>query len=133
MRRDERGIVLLEWIMALAFILLPVVGLAGAAVQWSPRVNAANSTAYEAAKTAVATLDEDSARVRAEEVWTNHGFPADQLEVSFSGDPTARGTDVVVTVTVQLPLVRLPGAGGYGDLSHSVSHRERVPDYRSLR
>lgn len=130
MRRDQRGVVMIELILAVAFLVLPAVGIAGAAVRWSPRVNAAQSAAYEAAKTAVAERDEAAGRDRAQEVWANHGF-ADAVEVAFAGDPTVRGGSVTATVTVELPVVRIPGGGQAGGFSWSLEHTERVPDYRS--
>lgn len=131
MRRDEGGFALLEWILTLTILLLPAMGLAGAALKWSPRVSAAQLAAYEAARTTVAELDSAAGEQRGREVWENHGFPAEDFAVSFSGELGARGGTVTATVTVQLPLVRLP-AGSVGDRSWSRSHTERVPDYASL-
>jgi hypothetical protein len=128
--RDERGVVLIEWILGLVLILLPAVGVGAVAVQWPGRINAAHSAAYEASKAVLVDGDEGAARARAEEVWLSHGYD-DPITVDFAGDPADRGGAVTATVSVTLPVIRFPGVGTKGGYSWSTEHVERVPDYRS--
>lgn len=129
----DSGIVLIEMVLAIGLILMPVVGVCGAAVVWPGRLNAAHSAAYEAAKAMVSSDgDEGLAQDRAAAVWANHGYDAEDISVAFSGDPEARGGELKATVTITLPAIPLPGVGSHASASWSTSHIERVPDYRGF-
>lgn len=128
---EQRGSMLIDWLLALAFILLPVIGLAGAALNWPGRLNAAAGAAYEAAHSVVSSssADEGEGQARAEEVWANHGYDTSDISVSFSGDPTVAGSELTATVQVVLPAIAIPGVGRVAGGTVSRSHSERVPDF----
>ncbi len=92
-RQDEKGSMTIEFLLCLALIIFPVIGLSAAALNWPGRLNAASGAAYEAAHSVVHSpaADPEEGRARAVEVWTNHGYDAGDIEVAFEGDPTSRG------------------------------------------
>ncbi len=129
-REDEKGSTTIEFLLCLALIIFPVIGLSAAALNWPGRLNAASGAAYEAAHSVVhspAAAPEEG-RSRAVEVWTNHGYDAGDIEVAFEGDPTARGGVYTATVTVVLPAIVIPGVGRIAGGFVSRSHTEPVPE-----
>ncbi len=134
-RQGEKGSTTIEFLLCLALIIFPVMGLSAAALNWPGRLNAASGAAYEAAHSVVHSpaADPEEGRTRAVEVWTNHGYDAGDIEVAFDGDPTSRGGVYSSTVTVVLPAIVIPGVGRIAGGSVSRSHAERVPDFESVR
>ena len=133
-RQDEKGSMTIEFLLCLALIIFPVIGLSAAALNWPGRLNAASGAAYEAAHSVVHSpaADPEEGRARAMEVWTNHGYDAGDIEVAFEGDPTARGGVYTSTVRVVLPAIVIPGVGRIAGGFVSRSHTERVPDFESV-
>ncbi len=133
-RRSDDGFTTIEFLLCLALIIFPVIGLSAAALDWPGRLNAASGAAYEAAHSVVHSpaADPEEGRARAVEVWINHGYDAGDIEVAFEGDPTSRGGVYTSTVTVVLPAIVLPGVGRIAGGSVSRSHSERVPDFESI-
>lgn len=133
-RRGEEGFTVIEFLLCLALIIFPVIGLSAAALNWPGRLNAASGAAYEAAHSVVHSpaADPEEGRARAVEVWTNHGYNVGDIAVAFEGDPTARGGVYKAIVTVVLPAIVIPGIGRIAGGSVSRSHAERVPDFESV-
>ena len=124
----------IEFLLCLALIIFPVIGLSAAALNWPGRLNAASGAAYEAAHSVVHSpaAQPEEGRARAVEVWTNHGYDGGDIEVAFEGDPTSRGGIYRATVRVVLPAIVIPGVGRIAGGSVSRSHSERVPDFESV-
>ena len=134
-RQGEKGSTTIEFLLCLALIIFPVMGLSAAALNWPARLNAASGAAYEAAHSVVHSpvADPEEGRARAVKVWTNHGYDAGDIEVAFEGDPTSRGGVYTSTVTVVLPAIVIPGVGRIAGGFVARSHAERVPDFESVR
>jgi hypothetical protein len=102
---------------------------------WFERAAAARAAADQAARSVVKADSWESgaaaAQASVEEVATNYGLEADELVLRLDGR-LERGAEVTATVTVEVPVVGIPLVGGIGGMSRSVSHTERVDQWRSL-
>ncbi|HET9728532.1 MAG TPA: hypothetical protein VFR41_03875 [Acidimicrobiia bacterium] len=118
----ERGFVAIEWVAAVALLLLPTVLLVAELPTWAERGHAATVAAREAVRVLV---DEwPNAQVQdvqevAREVAADHGV--DDVSVSVPAMNVARGEYVRVRVTVALP----------GGFPYTASAARRIDDYRS--
>ena len=126
-----------EMILVLGLILLPT--LAG--VAQLPRLVDARSTADLAAQEAarqIVLADTPEAAIAAAEavaasIVVNRGFDVGVLSEVRPDGTLARGETIMVTVTLEVPPVVLPGFGPVGGtISISRSATERVDDYRQL-
>ena len=61
----------------------------------------------------------------------NYGIERADISVRLSGD-AGRGGLVTANVTVQMPVISIPGIGGLGSVSWTVHHTEQVDLYRSF-
>lgn len=134
--RDDRGASgTLEMLLGVALLMLPLVMLVAAIPRWIETRSMAQLAAQEAARSLVLAADQASGEmlgiVRANEVAANHGFAPGQLAVSFSG-VLAWGEEVTATVTVDTPVLVVPGLGSFVASDVRVSHTERVDDFRSF-
>lgn len=136
-RRDnEGGFVAVEWIAAMAFLLIPVVMIGAGVSRWPERQQVARASAAEAARAAVLSDTQAdaivAARRTADEVADNYGVPRDQFTVSVDAPVWDWGQDVTVTVRMTMPALDIPGAGSWGATDWSVSVTQRIEDYRGL-
>ena len=130
-RASQRGFVAIEWVAAIVFLLLPVLVLAGTLPTWAQRRHAATVAAREAAQAALAAGD------RHGEVDTvvalvaeQHGLRAGDVHVVVR-PASGRRDHVTVAVTVRMPAIALPAAGGVGAWSYTAVQHRRVDDYGS--
>ena len=134
-RRDERGMVVAEFVVAVGFILFPVMVLVLSFPAWVERQSMARVAAQEAARIVALADDTDTGVAAAEElvaeIASNHGVDPSAMSVSFAGSAT-RGSNVTATIDVELPALSFPLLGGVGSVSWSTSHTERVDDYRAF-
>ena len=135
LRRDERGFVVAEWLLALGLLLIPAGVLVLSFPSWLERQSMARVAAQEASR-AVAVADNTEAGVEranalVEEIARNHGVDPATVTVSFTGE-TTRGGTVTATITVQMPALTIPGIGPVGSASWSTSHSELVDQYRGF-
>lgn len=116
------------WIGAVAVVVLTFPG-------WVERTQAARAAADEAARTMVLADSWDTGSTRAQlvvdETATNHGFDPGDLSLALDGD-WGRGAEITAHVTVAIPAVDLPLLGQIGSMTRTVSHTERIDQYRSL-
>ncbi len=133
-RRDESGMVVLEWPLATFLLLVPIAAMVMLLPKWAERQTLARDAAVTAARVAVLEADPAEAMTAGEEAAgrtaTNFGVPSSDLTVSWSGD-LSRGGAVTATATIRMPAMTFPGLGSLEAWSWSSSHTERVDDYRS--
>ncbi|HUH06478.1 MAG TPA: hypothetical protein VML96_01605 [Egibacteraceae bacterium] len=128
----------MEFALGAGVLVLPVAMLVLVFPTWIERQSAARLAAQEAARAVVLADDcadgRRSAALLVEEIAANHEL-ADGLTLTqpagCAGE-LARGAIVTATVTVQMPLTAIPLIGRAGGFSWTVSHSERVDQYRSL-
>jgi hypothetical protein len=131
--RRERGFVAIELLLAIAFLLLPVVLLVASLPQWSERQHAATVAADEAARVAIAAWPADGtegAVQAADDVAFTYGIPARDLDVAIS-PPPGRGELLTVTVTIRMPAVAVPLLAHAASWSWTARESRRIDDYRS--
>ena len=131
-RRDERGFVAVEWVAAIAVLMLPVVVLVATLPNWAERRHAATVAAREAAAVAVvnAVVDPDVARTVATEVAANYGIDASDIDVRVRAG-AARGEYVTVEVRVRMPAIAVAGLVRAGGWTYTATQHRRLDDYRS--
>jgi hypothetical protein len=131
-RADEGGFVAVEWVLAIALLLLPVVLLVATLPNWAERRHAATVAAREAAASAVvrAQVDPDHARVVGREVAANYGIEPSDVDVQVNTG-VARGDYVTVEVRVRMPAVVVPGLVQAGEWTYTATQHRRLDDYRS--
>src|SRR5215475_11236423 len=103
-RRRDGGFVAIEFLLAIAVLLLPVVLLVASLPQWSERQHAATVAADEAARVAIAAWPADgteAATDAADTVASTYGVPVSDLQVAVSPRPP-RGGLLTVTVTIRM-------------------------------
>lgn len=135
-RRDERGASgALEMVLAVGLLMFPLVMLVAAIPRWVETRSMAQLAAQEAARTVVLAADqatgEAEARLRAEEIARNHGFATEALALDIDG-LLDWGQEITATVTVDTPVLEVPGIGTFAAADVVVSHTERVDDFRSF-
>ncbi|MCU1466499.1 MAG: hypothetical protein JWM72_2427 [Actinomycetia bacterium] len=131
--RNERGFVAIEWVAAIAMLLLPIVVLVASMPGWAERRHAATVAAREAARELVdnwPNADADSALVVATDVAADHGIAAGDIEVRVPSVGEVRGDEVVVQVVVTMPAI---GASGMsvGRWHYTARAARRIDDLRS--
>jgi hypothetical protein len=131
-RRAEHGFVAIEWVAAVAFLLLPVVVLVATLPAWAERRHAATVAAREAASAAVfrAEVDPGAARLVAVEVARNYGIEPRDVAVAVRAG-ARRGEYVTVDVSVRMPAVAVPGLVDAGGWTYTATQHRRLDDYRS--
>jgi hypothetical protein len=132
-RRDARGFVATELVLAIGLLLLPVVMLVGTLPQWSERQHAAIVAARDAARAASqdwpADGGADAERV-AREVMSNYGVAPGDVRVALSPTPD-RGGLLTATVTVRMPAIAVPLLARAAGWSWTARESVRIDDYRS--
>src|SRR5689334_22219211 len=102
---DDRsaGFVAIEWVAAIALLLLPVVVLVSTMPEWAERKHTATVAAREAARDLVSNWPNGNpaaAVLVAQEVAADHGVDAADVEVRVPSVGQARGSNVEVDVVI---------------------------------
>jgi len=132
-RRVEAGFVAIEWVAAVALLLLPVVILVATMPAWAERKHAATVAAREAANELAAAWphgDPAIARLVAADVAADHGVDAADVIVRVPSVGEARGDDVEVEVDIRMPAIGV-GRMGLGSWRYTARAVRRIDDYRS--
>jgi Flp pilus assembly protein TadG len=134
--RNDAGFIAVEWLVAVVFLLLPVVLIGAGVSRWPERQQVARAAAAEAARAAVLSDTEAealaNAQVMAAEVATNYGVPEGAYTVAVNAPVWDRGQPVTVTVTMEMPAIDVPGVGSWSASDWSASSTQRIEDYRGL-
>jgi hypothetical protein len=128
-RARAEGFVAIEWVAAVALLLLPIVVLVATLPVWAERKHAGVVAAREATRVLVTSwpaVDEARAVAVAREVAVDHGV--DDVEVFVrSAD---RGGAVEVDVVVVMPAIAVAGMRA-GEWRYTAHASRRIDDYRS--
>jgi hypothetical protein len=131
---NDRGFVAIEWVAAIALLLLPVVALVGTLPTWAERSHAATVAAREAARELEQhwpSGDPAAAELVAKYVAADHGIPAADVDVRVLSVGAAPGDQIRVEVRVRMPAIAMPGLSGVAAWTYSTVASLRVDDYRS--
>jgi hypothetical protein len=138
----ERGSVPIELVLGLGVLVLPIALLVALFPGWAERTAMARVATQEAARAAALAVSAEEGRAAAlalvEQIAVNHDVPLEDLlaaEVHVPVDATGdllRGGEVVATVRIAIPTPAVPLLPTGATLSRTVTHRERLDDYRSL-
>jgi hypothetical protein len=131
--RDDSGFVAIEWVAAVALLLLPIVVLVASMPGWAERRHAATVAAREAARELVDAWPNgsaDSAVVVATEVAADHGIAVGDIDVRVSSLGEVRGEEVVVEVVVTMPAIGVSGMS-VGTWHYTARAARRIDDLRS--
>ena len=148
---NDRGAAALELPLAIGMLLIPTAFVVLMLAPWAARANMARLAAAEAARVIVtdASTDPDDSRIRniVDQIATNHNVPPGEVsavlcvtesmtsaqKAAARCDNLVRGMEVRVEVTVQIPLMMLPGSGEeVGGFTWTVAHTELVDRFRSF-
>ena len=134
--QGEAGFIALEWVLAIAVLIIPVVLLAAGASRWPERQQGARAAAAEGARAAVLAQTHHDAitagHAIATQVATNHGIPSEHVAITVDAPIWEWGATVTVTVTVEMPTLEVPGIGTWHAISWSTTSAQRIEDHRSL-
>jgi hypothetical protein len=132
-RGSAAGFVAIEWVAAIAMLLLPIVVVVATMPGWAERRHAATVAAREAARDLAVNWPNgspDSAVLVAIDVAADHGVDVGDLDVRVPSVGEARGDEVVVEVEVTMPAI---GVGGMsvGSWHYTARATRRIDDFRS--
>ncbi|HEV7525369.1 MAG TPA: hypothetical protein VGP92_10405 [Acidimicrobiia bacterium] len=131
--RSERGFVAIEWVAAVAVLLLPIVVLVATMPSWAERRHAATVAAREAARDLVENWPNGNpvaAVLVAQDVAADHGVDASDIHVRVRSVGAARGDQVAVEVEVRMPAIGVAGMS-VGSWHYTARVTRRVDDFRS--
>ncbi len=139
---SDRGSVPLELALGVGLLVLPVAMLVAIFPGWAERTAMARVAAQEAAR--AAALAESApegiaaGKSLAAQIAANHGVSAGDVSIDIAVPVDAagdlkRGDEVLASVTVAIRMPSLPIPGAAWSIGWTVTHRERIDDYRSLR
>lgn len=132
--RRERGFVAIEWVAAIAMLLLPAVVLVATLPTWAERRHAATVAAREAARDLQQHWpagDVAEAELVAKYVAADHGVPPAEVAVRVLSGGASPGDQIRVEVRVSMPAIAVPGVTRVGAWTYSTVAALRVDDYRS--
>jgi hypothetical protein len=133
-RSRENGFIAIEWVAAVAFLLLPAVVLVASLPTWAERKHAATIAAREAVRQLQRDWP-DGEPARAELVAryaaAGHGVAAGDVRVRVTSVGLAPGDQIRVDVRVRMPAVTVPGLARVGSWNYTAVASLRVDDYRS--
>jgi hypothetical protein len=132
-RRDTRGFVAIELVLAIGLLFFPVLLLVASLPQWSERQHAAIVAAREAARVASQAWPADGeagAERVAREVMATYGIAPGDVTVNVS-PPPERGGMLTATVTVRMPAITVPLLARAGAWSWTARESVRIDDFRS--
>ena len=140
----DRGFASVEWLVGIAFVVLPAVIAVTSVAGWSDRALTAHTIADEAARAAVLASADSAVRTDAERIAAliarDRGLeiarscPADAkrcVAVDVRGR-LVRGGTITVVVEMPMPGLQVPFAGSIGGFHARVTVSERVDDHRSI-
>jgi hypothetical protein len=133
-RRGAHGFIAIEWVAAIAMLLLPAVVLVATLPTWAERRHAATVAAREAARELQEQWpngDAAPAELVARYVAADHGIAASDVAVRVLAVGVNPGDQIEVEVTVRMPAIAVPGVERVGAWSYSAVASLRVDDYRS--
>jgi NADH dehydrogenase/NADH:ubiquinone oxidoreductase subunit G len=133
MRGSERGFVAIEWVAAIAMLLLPIVVLVATMPQWAERKHAATVAAREAARDLVSNWPNGNpaaAVLVAVDVAGDHGVDAADVDVRVRSVGETRGSQVEVEVKITMPALGV-GRMSVGSWHYTAHATRRIDDYRS--
>ncbi len=131
--RSQQGFVAVEWVAAIALLLLPVVVLVATMPDWAERRHAATVAAREATRVLARdwpSASADGAALVAREVAVDHGVDAGDVEVDVVSIGVVRGDLARVAVQVTMPAVSVLGMSA-GTWHYTAVEVRRIDDYRS--
>jgi hypothetical protein len=130
----EHGFVAIEWVAAIAMLLLPAVALVGTLPTWAERKHAATVAAREAARDLEQHWpagDVAEAELVAKYVAADHGIRPYEVSVRVLDRGVSPGDQIRVEVEVAMPAIMVPGARRVGAWTYTAIASLRVDDYRS--
>ena len=133
--RDDRGVSgTIEMLIGVGLLLFPLVMLVAAIPTWIEAKSMGELAAQEAAR-AMVLADSEAEGIAAgvavaQQIAQNHGFGGG-VAVTFDGS-LDWGETVTANVTVPIPVLAIPGVGTFAGSNVTLSHSERVDDYRSF-
>jgi hypothetical protein len=130
---EAGGFVAIEWVAAVALLLLPVVVLVATLPGWAERKHAATVAAREAANELAAAWpggDPKIAQLVATDVAADHGVDAADVVVRVPSVGQARGDYVEVDVDIRMPAMGV-GRMAFGAWQYTARALRRIDDYRS--
>jgi Flp pilus assembly protein TadG len=134
--REDRGASgTIEMVLAIGLIMFPIVMLVAAIPTWIETKSMAELAAQEAARAVVLAdaqeVGEATGTAIARQIADNHGLDGSILSVSYDG-VLDWGATITADVTIPVPVLAIPGIGTFASGNLTVSHSERVDDYRSF-
>lgn len=132
-RTSEGGFIAIEWVAAIALLLLPIVVVVATMPGWAERRHAATVAAREAARDLADNWpngDPHAAALVATDVAADHGIDASDIDVRVPTVGEARGDEVVVEVEVRMPAIGVRGMS-VGSWHYTARATRRIDDYRS--
>jgi len=127
----DRGSAPLELAAGIGLLLIPAVLLVLSFAPWVERQMGARELARNVARAAAVAGSVPDAEALIAQATHNYGIERADISVRLSGD-AGRGGLVTANVTVQMPVISIPGIGGLGSVSWTVHHTEQVDLYRSF-
>lgn len=131
--RNADGFVAIEWVAAVALLLLPIVVLVATLPVWAERRNTATVAAREAVRQLVndwPNASVDAATETAREVAADHGVDPSELRLQVASAGAARASEVRVQVDVTMPAIAV-GNMHAGEWHYTAVAVRRIDDYRS--
>ena len=128
------GFVAIEWVAAIALLLIPAVVLGGSLPRWAERRHAATVAAREAVRELERewpNLDAPGAELVARYVAADHGVDPSDVTVRIDAPHASPGDQLRVEVSVRMPAIAIPGLARAGSWTYTASASARVDDYRS--
>jgi hypothetical protein len=130
----DRGFIAIEWVAAVAMLLLPAVVLVATLPTWAERRHAATVAAREAARELQQRWPlgtEAEAELVARYVAGDHGIAARDESVRVIAAGVNPGDQIEVEVRVRMPAIAVPGLTRVGTWTYTAVASLRVDDYRS--
>jgi len=130
----DRGLIAIEWVAAVAMLLLPAVVLVATLPTWAERRHAATVAAREAARELQRHWPSGTAAeadLVARYVAGDHGIAASDMWVRVVAMGVNPGDQIQVEVRVRMPAIAVPGVTRVASWTYSAVASLRVDDYRS--
>jgi len=131
---QQRGFIAIEWVAAIAMLLLPAVVLVATLPTWAERRHAASVAAREGARDLQLAWPNGNlaeAELVAKYVAADHGIDPSDVSVRVLTLGVNPGDQIRVEVRVVMPAIAVPGLRAVGAWTYSTIASVRVDDYRS--